>query len=335
MPVQPINYAAMPLRNGAENIMSGFNAAFGPVAASRKAEADKLAAQMLQMQIQNEPTKQEYERALKEAQTKKILQEVNLFSAILGENPPSMASADNPQAQSQNSIAQIFGPDARSELIRVMAGLGPLSPAQQQQMQIDTNKANTDYQTENTLKNPTSTTLNRLQRLSQMAVPMLNSYIELSNNAHDSIYKARAGIGIFDKNRINAAEPTQILKNFSSGEGGFEKAEKFLTPSIGESAEEYQARLYNTVHELLPQIEESYRVAGQETPQEVYDLLEQLKPKPKEIKENPIKNASIPEGKPAFVEMILDGEVYDIPYNHVTEAFQKGFKIAPQSGGKK
>jgi hypothetical protein len=191
MAFQPINYAAIPLQNGPENITSGFNAAYGPIAAKRKAEADLLAAELLKMQIQNEPQKYETERAYKQAETQKTLQDVQFWSSIMqsmGLNPNSMGGsvsesgggATGNTGQSGHPSGGIFGPDAIQELIRLKAGLGPQSPAQAQQMAIDTHAQNTINTKNIEQQFPTSAVLTKNQEKIQGIeglIPLLNKII--------------------------------------------------------------------------------------------------------------------------------------------------------------
>jgi hypothetical protein len=185
MPVQTINYANAPMRNGAQDILSGFNAAFGPVAASRKAEADKLAAELMGLQIRNEPTKQEYERALKEAQTRQIMQKVNLFSQFLGGgNPSGMPMGGNEQGMGGQAQGGQFklDPSLIYEMFRAELGLGSESPQQQMDRAIATNSANLINQKNIEQMFPTAQVLTKNQEKIQGIegmLPLIKEIIEM------------------------------------------------------------------------------------------------------------------------------------------------------------
>ena len=175
MAVQTINYLNAP-RAGFEDITNGFNAAYGPTAAKRKAEANALAAEFLKLQIQHEPQKYESERAYKQSLTDAQNQKINLFSQLLGGNQAS----GNMSGQTQPGQFML-DPGTIEELLRVELGLGPESPEKAKQRAIDTHIQNTINTKKIEQQFPTPAVLTKDQEKIQGIeglIPLLNKIIE-------------------------------------------------------------------------------------------------------------------------------------------------------------
>lgn len=317
MAVQTINYLNAP-RAGFEDISKGFNAVYGPQAAKRKAEADMLAAELLKMQIQNEPSKAQYEREYKQAQTEELNQKINLFAQLLGPMGGAQGQSGEPQ-QGNNP----FGSDISSELARSMLGLAPQSPAQAQQMAIGTHQANANYnkQLENEYGTPQTVSTKQSQVLGiQQLMPILDELMTIEVPGQRGAPSWTSPNEQSDyKQLVNSALETYVSsKGLASNEKSLHAAQQILERQGGESLENYRKRLAGTKHELASIFKE---LTGNP-----FNATREHAPK-SSVNANNTDSPSSSQGKPAFVQMTKDGVVYDIPYDKAAKALEKGYKI--------
>jgi hypothetical protein len=321
MAVQTINYLNAP-RAGFDDISKGFSAVYGPQAAKRKAEADMLAAELLKMQIQNEPSKAQADRAYKEAQTAELNQKLNLFSQLLGQTGGSQAQQSG-AAQGPSGANSMFGSDISSELARSMLGLAPQSPAQAQQMAIATHQANANYnkQLENEYGTPQTVSTKQSQVLGiQQLMPILDELMTTDVPEQFAYPGFRAPNKQSDyKQLVNSALETYVSsKGLASNEKSLHAAQQILERQKGESLENYRKRIAGTKHELASIFQEltgnPFKATRAHAPQANKGS-------------NDSSSASSYQNRPSFVTMQKNGQLFDIPYEDAQEALEMGYKI--------
>jgi hypothetical protein len=339
MAFQPINYAALPTQSGPENLLSGFNAALAPFDAKRKRDADLLAAELLKLQIQNEPQKYEAERAYKEAQTQELINKMGIDAAMMsamGLQIPSMNMGGTSGAlpnsgsmpmQPNSGKNSIFSPGLLDSYFRRRFNLPDETPEEASRRRLDEAMymANYNKEIEGAYGTPATVTTKQGQVLGiQQLMPILDELITLdvpgqrgapSWTSPDAQSKY--------KDLVSSALETYVSsKGLASNEKSLEAAQHVLERQGGESLENYRNRLRRTQHELgsiYKEITGNPFIATREHP-------------PQSVISSTHGSATseyAPSTKPApaFVQMTKDGVVYDIPYEDAQEALEMGYKI--------
>lgn len=223
----------------------------------------------------------------------------------MGTQQPGMPSMQSLQSGMQmhqpNIMAQndpYPGPSYEVAAARKMAGFPEYMPQQAAAIKLWEGRQKNAQD----MRSPTSPTLTRYQRLTDVGIPWSNSLVELANEFKGSPWISKYGSDgtLFHKTIENAGESTAVARNFPTGEAGLNKAESILKPSIGEGPKQYSKRLHKMLNEAMPSITEAYSLRGEQVPEELYQNLRQLKLRS--------------EGK---VLMIKDGAEYEIPENEV------------------
>lgn len=318
----------MPLY-GPEDITAGFNAVYGPIAAQRKAEADRLAAEFLKLQIQNEPEKYQYERAYKEAQTNALNQKINLFSQFLG------GGNQNTQNQ-EKSDGFNLDPSMIKEMFRAEFGLGPESPAESEARALRTHAQNTINTKNIEQRFPTAQVLTKNQEKIQgieALLPLIQEIIEmpvpsqaefplpefLGENAKISNQPILSQLWNLGSAGPNEQAMYQSLVSLAKDVGlksqGLESnipnlktIEKAIARQNGESEGAYKNRMRDFYNKTIKELEHA---TGKKANYQPYEI------------EKKSKSSS----NPSFVKMDKDGQKFNIPYDDVEEAMEMGYKI--------
>lgn len=251
------------------------------------------------------------------AKTKNLLQMIQNY---MGNGQQSGNTASG-AAQGAQTSGNYPGPSAQEVYARKFAGLPEVTPEESSAIKLWENFQQKSMETQF----PTSTTLTREQRLTDISPSWAKSLYEISetygkspkwNNATNFKYDWMPSTR-FHKQIENAGEATAIGKNFGTDAGGLEKAESIISPAIGESKQEYSQRLYAALSDALPSIQSAYAAENKQVPDEFVKYLDK-------IRENAYPDKGSPSNQRSTAASNFEEEALNRGFKQVNGKWVKG-----------